>query len=189
MQPLQESLSDLKEYKKTNEVIDKVTPEDMVKNFTDKQERTWRRKQHDAVKNYKKAVHEVYNNKQSDSTNLLKGCEREEYNMYKACLESAIKMCGAFPPNYSNLINQILGTTYTDEELWKVVEPYVIEARKAIENYIAETRDCKRKFNKAQEMRKEMDEAKAAFENLMKPKQEIKPTFWQRVKRLFSRKK
>ena len=145
------------------------------------------------INSYKEAVMSTYDKNLPDAINLINGCEKEEYDMYKTYLDSAINMCGAFLPNYSSLINKILGTTYTDEELWKIVEPYIIDARKALEHYISETRLSKRKLNKVQEMRKEMDEAKAIFDKLAQkkeePKNEPKLTIWQKIKRFFSCKK
>lgn len=136
------------------------------------------------VKNYKDAVWEVYDQKLSNIENLMNGVEKERENMYNKCLDNAIDMVGALPPDYAVLINQILNTSFTDKELYEIAKPHIEAIRCDIREYISKNADSRRKFNNAQEMRKELDEAKAAFENLKK-----KPTLWQRVKNIFCRKK
>ena len=58
-----------------------------------------------------------------------------------------------------------------------------------MKEYIEKTREEKRKLTKAEEVRKEIDEAKAIFEKLAQKKEEPKLTIWQKIKRIFSCKK
>ena len=69
--------------------------------------------------------------------------------------------------------------------------------REGVKKYIEETRQEKRRLTNAEEMRKELDEAKEVIEKLKHPKaeemsepvEEKKPSFFEKIKRLFCCKK
>ena len=148
------------------------------------------KKEEDWVKAYKDACYQVYDKKLSDVENLMNGVTKERENMYSKCLEHAIDAVGTLPPKYTSLINQILDTTYTDDELYEIAKPHIEAIRTDIKNYITKTADSKRKFNKAQEMRAELDLAKENIDKIMhrEQKQAPKLTLWQLIKSIIKKK-
>jgi hypothetical protein len=147
-----------------------------------------------ATKKYVSAVNEVYDDKTNTTLNLMNGVVKETTLALERMLDDAVNIT---PGNYTRIINTILDTTYTENDFKAVIEKHVLAAREDLKKYIEETRQEKRRLTNAEEMRKELDEAKEAFEKLKHPKvkettdpvEEKKLSFFERIKRLFCCKK
>jgi len=146
-----------------------------------------------ARQSYVSAVRKVYDGKNEDIINLMNGLAEEERKDKERILDDAISSISLIPYGFARIINVILNTTYTDDDFKAAVEQDVLSAAQHLKEYIEKTREEKRKLTKAEEVRKEIDEAKAIFEKLAQkkeePKEEPKLTIWQKIKRIFSCKK
>lgn len=155
-----------------------------------------------SVETYKKAVNKVYNKKLEDTVNLINGCISEEENKI-INLENAnefiintINQTIKVPNYFVDSLNSKSNTTYTNIDFDKILEKYKEEIKKDFLKYFETTfreKQKEKKLTKAEEVRKEIDEAKAIFEKLAQkkkdPKEEPKLTIWQKIKRIFSCKK
>ena len=150
-----------------------------------------------ATKKYVSAVNEVYDGKTNTTVNLMNGIVKETTLALERMLDDAINAVNITPGNYTRIINTILDTTYTENDFKVVIEKHVLAAREDLKKYIEETRQEKRRLTNAEEMRKELDEAKEAIEKFKHPKveevsepvEEKKPSFFEKIKRLFCCKK
>lgn len=146
-----------------------------------------------SVASYKDAVNNVYNKTTSDAMNLMNGVIAEQNRDLERVMNDTLNMITIIPRNYAKIINIALNTKYKNEDFQAVVEKYVVAAREDVKKYIEETCLEKRRLSKAEEMRKELDEAKAAFEKLKQPNVEVvchtKPSFVERIKMFFNKHK
>ena len=152
-----------------------------------------------ARKSYVSAVREVYDDSSKEIINLMNGVAKEESQYRERLLNDAISNLSMIPDGFAKLINIILNTTYTNDDFKSVVEQDVLSGIEHLKEYIENTKQEKRKLTEAEEVRKELDEARATFEELqraafkktMQPIQveEEKITIWQKIKRFFSCKK
>lgn len=147
-----------------------------------------------SVESYKKAVNDVYNKKLENTVNLINGCVREEQNgivdqeYAREFFKNAVYKITKVPEWFVDSVNSVANTTHTDSDFNKILEKYSAQIEKDLLNYFDATfseKQKKRKPTNAQEMRKEMDEAKDAIEELLHPKNKEKLTFWQKVKKFF----
>lgn len=179
----------LEKFEKINETVKKLEPDYL----TDSQKDLWKNSVHSAVDSYTNAVRKVYDGKNEDIINLMNGLAEEERKDKDRILDDAISSLSLIPYGFAKIINVILNTTYTNDDFKEVVHQDVLSAAQHLKWYIEETREEKRKLTKAEEVRKEIDEAKAIFEKLAQKKEEQKEepklTIWQKIKRIFSCKK
>lgn len=142
----------------------------------------------EAAKNYKVSLHKIYDDKLSNLVNLMNAAAEEQNKDIEKTLDMKINMLTISPSDFTWAVNMILNTTYTKEDFQTIFQKHIDAAKSDVKKYIEETRLEKRRLSKAEEMRKELDEAKAAFERLRHPKVEEELTLWQKIKKFFTRK-
>lgn len=146
-----------------------------------------------ARQSYVSAVKKVYDGKNADVINLMNGLAEEERKDKDRIIDDTISTLSLIPYGFAKIINVILNTTYTDDDFKEVVKQDVLSAAQHLKWYIEETLEEKKRLTKVEEVRKEIDEAKAIFEKLAQkkeePKDEPKLTIWQKIKMFFSHKK